>query len=99
MDKRLAEAGVTQVDAVVLDIGVSSMQIDQADRGFSFQKEGPLDMRMSQSGESAADFVNTADEAEVAAHRARDCRCAPDRYDYASRGNRPQSTRSSSRCP
>ncbi|MEY4870623.1 MAG: hypothetical protein RIS11_1817 [Pseudomonadota bacterium] len=66
MDKRLAEAGVTQVDAVVLDIGVSSMQIDQADRGFSFQKEGPLDMRMSQSGESAADFVNTADETEIA---------------------------------
>lgn len=66
MDKRLAECGVQQVDAVVLDIGVSSMQIDQADRGFSFQKDGPLDMRMSQSGESAADFVNTADESEIA---------------------------------
>lgn len=66
MDKRLAECGVAQVDAVVLDIGVSSMQIDQAERGFSFQKDGPLDMRMSQSGESAADFVNTADEAEIA---------------------------------
>ena len=66
MDKRLAECGVQQVDAVVLDIGVSSMQIDQAERGFSFQKDGPLDMRMSQSGESAADFVNTADESEIA---------------------------------
>lgn len=66
MDKRLAECGVQQVDAVVLDIGVSSMQIDQADRGFSFQKDGPLDMRMSQSGESAADFVNSADEADIA---------------------------------
>lgn len=66
MDKRLAAAGIDQVDAVVLDIGVSSMQLDQAARGFSFQKEGPLDMRMSQSGESAADFVNTADEAEIA---------------------------------
>ncbi|MEQ1550226.1 16S rRNA (cytosine(1402)-N(4))-methyltransferase RsmH [Sphingorhabdus sp.] len=66
MDKRLAECGVQQVDAVVLDIGVSSMQIDQADRGFSFQKAGPLDMRMSQSGESAADFVNTAEEADIA---------------------------------
>jgi 16S rRNA (cytosine1402-N4)-methyltransferase len=66
MDKRLTECGVQQVDAVVLDIGVSSMQIDQADRGFSFQKAGPLDMRMSQSGESAADFVNTAEEADIA---------------------------------
>jgi 16S rRNA (cytosine1402-N4)-methyltransferase len=66
MDKRLAECGVQQVDAVVLDIGVSSMQIDQAERGFSFQKDGPLDMRMSQSGETAADFVNTAEEADIA---------------------------------
>ncbi len=66
MDVRLAEAGIDKVDAIVLDIGVSSMQIDRAARGFSFQKDGPLDMRMSQSGESAADFVNTADEAEIA---------------------------------
>jgi 16S rRNA (cytosine1402-N4)-methyltransferase len=66
MDQQLAAAGVGQVDAVVLDIGVSSMQLDQAARGFSFQKDGPLDMRMSQSGESAADFVNTADEAAIA---------------------------------
>lgn len=54
------------VDGVTLDIGVSSMQLDQAARGFSFQSDGPLDMRMEQSGESAADFLNSADEAEIA---------------------------------
>lgn len=53
-------------DGVVLDIGVSSMQLDQPARGFSFQSEGPLDMRMEQAGESAADFLNTADEGEIA---------------------------------
>jgi 16S rRNA (cytosine1402-N4)-methyltransferase len=51
---------------VALDIGVSSMQLDQAERGFSFQADGPLDMRMSREGRSAADFVNEADEAEIA---------------------------------
>ncbi len=54
------------LDGVVLDIGVSSMQLDQAGRGFSFGKDGPLDMRMSQEGPSAADIVNKASESELA---------------------------------
>ncbi len=62
----LAEAGVTQVDGVVMDIGVSSMQLDQAERGFAFASDGPLDMRMGQDGPSAADFLNNAAEAEIA---------------------------------
>ena len=66
MDRALAARGIVQVDAIALDIGVSSMQIDRAERGFSFQADGPLDMRMSKSGLTAAEFLNTADEAEIA---------------------------------
>jgi len=54
------------VQGVALDLGVSSMQLDRPERGFSFQREGPLDMRMSGQGPSAADLVNTASEAQLA---------------------------------
>ena len=54
------------LDGVVLDLGVSSMQIDTAERGFSFQKDGPLDMRMGAHGPTAADLLNTAAEGEIA---------------------------------
>ena len=59
-------AGGRPIDGVVLDIGVSSMQLDEAARGFSFMRDGPLDMRMASEGESAADLVNTLDEADLA---------------------------------
>ncbi|WP_242445983.1 16S rRNA (cytosine(1402)-N(4))-methyltransferase RsmH [Sphingopyxis lindanitolerans] len=66
IDRLLAERGIDAVDGITFDIGVSSMQIDQGARGFSFQKDGPLDMRMAQEGESAADWLNRADEADIA---------------------------------
>ncbi|RSU51759.1 16S rRNA (cytosine(1402)-N(4))-methyltransferase RsmH [Sphingomonas sp. S-NIH.Pt15_0812] len=62
----MEQAIETPVDGVTMDIGVSSMQLDQAGRGFSFQSDGPLDMRMSQDGMSAADFLNTAEEDAIA---------------------------------
>lgn len=66
LETLLSEAGVTAVDGIVLDIGVSSFQLDQDERGFSFMRDGPLDMRMGQTGPPAADIVNTWSEADLA---------------------------------
>lgn len=61
-----AAHGLDAVDGIVMDVGVSSMQIDRADRGFSFRHDGPLDMRMGQDGPNAADVVARASEADLA---------------------------------
>lgn len=66
MDVLLAGQQVSQVDGITLDLGLSSPQIDDPARGFSFGADGPLDMRMSKSGPSAADVVNTMDERDLA---------------------------------
>jgi 16S rRNA (cytosine1402-N4)-methyltransferase len=66
LDTVARDAGAAAVDGVVLDIGVSSMQLDTPERGFSFQTDGPLDMRMAQHGTTAADVVNTAEESQLA---------------------------------
>ena len=61
----LQSLGISKVDGILADLGVSSFQLDTAERGFSFHNDAPLDMRMSKEGMTAADAVNTLSEAEL----------------------------------
>jgi 16S rRNA (cytosine1402-N4)-methyltransferase len=66
MVRLLGDVDLSRVDGIALDLGLSSMQIDDAERGFSFRLDGPLDMRMGGQGRTAADMVNTLDETDLA---------------------------------
>lgn len=67
LDRLARDAGVPEIHGVLLDLGVSSMQLDRGERGFAFRQPGPLDMRMGDTGDSAADVVNDLEEEELAA--------------------------------
>ena len=66
MEALLAGCGIQKADGITLDLGISSTQLDNSNRGFSFRKDGPLDMRLSKAGRTAADIINNTDESELA---------------------------------
>lgn len=66
LDEHMAKAGIAALDGVVLDLGISSYQLDDPERGMAFRLEGPLDMRLGQTGKTAADILNTAQEKDIA---------------------------------